>query len=315
LRSPTVTPQLQRLAAQAAHDPKRVFTTLAHLIDADCLHEAYRHTSKSSAPGTDGVTAKMDAEPLEENLRDLPERLRSGRYQATPVERVGIETDDGGQRPIGKPAFEDKSVQRAGAMVREAIDEQDLYDGSYGFGPGRSPHAALHEVWERCTREGLRGIVDAEVSGYFDSRDRAHRRAVLRKRGNEGRIRRLMGKGLRAGVMEDGGMHHPESGVVQGGVLSPVLAHVFLPHVLDEWCEREARPRLKGRAFLMRFADAFCSGGEREPEARRIMAGLPKRLARLGLTMQPEKTTVSAFRQPEGRQASAHGNGTGELLA
>jgi RNA-directed DNA polymerase len=121
LSSPPVTPTLQRLAAQAAHDPTRVFTTLAHLIDEDVLHEAYRHTSTSSAAGIDGVTAKMYAEHRDNNLRDVPARLRSGRDQAAPVERVWIEKDDGGQRPIGKPVFEDKVVQRAVAMRLEAI--------------------------------------------------------------------------------------------------------------------------------------------------------------------------------------------------
>jgi RNA-directed DNA polymerase len=117
LRSPTVTTKLQRLAAQAARDPARVFTTLAHLIDEDFLREAYRHTSKSSAAGIDGVTAKQYAEHLDDNLRDLHERLRSGRYQAAPVERVWIEKDDGGQRPIGKPVFEDKIVQSDVAIL------------------------------------------------------------------------------------------------------------------------------------------------------------------------------------------------------
>src|SRR5918994_2276875 len=144
LRSPTVTTKLQRLAEQAARDPARVFTTLAHLIDEDFLREAYRHTRKSSAPGIDGVTAEAYAEHLDENLRDLHERLRSGRYQAAPVERVWIEKEDGSQRPIGKPAFEDKMVQRAVAMLLEAIDEQDFHDCSYGFRPGRSAHDALH---------------------------------------------------------------------------------------------------------------------------------------------------------------------------
>jgi RNA-directed DNA polymerase len=118
------------MAAQAARDPARVFTTLAHLIDADCLREAYRHTSKSSAPGIDGVTAEAYAEHLDENLRDLHERLRSGRYQAAPVERVWIEKEDGSQRPIGQPAFEDKIVQRAVALLLEAIYEQDFLDCS-----------------------------------------------------------------------------------------------------------------------------------------------------------------------------------------
>ena len=130
MRSPTVTPQRQRLAAQAAHDPDRVCTTLAHRMDTDFLREAYQQTSTSSAAGIDGVTAQPYAEPLDENVRDLHERLRSGRSQAAPVERVWIETDDGGQRPIGKPTFEDKMVQRAVAMLLEAIYEQDFSDGS-----------------------------------------------------------------------------------------------------------------------------------------------------------------------------------------
>jgi RNA-directed DNA polymerase len=307
LRSPTVTPKLQRLAAQAASAPKRVFTTLAHLIDEAFLHEAYRRTSKSSAPGIDGVTAQSYAEHLDEHLRDLHARRRSGRSQAAPVERVWIEKDDGGQRPIGKPAFEDKIVQRAVAMLLEAIYEQDFQDCSYGFRPGRSPHHALHARRERGMQAGIGWIVDAEVSGYFDSIDRTRLREVLRLRVKDGRIMRLIGKWLRAGVMEDGIVYHPETGVVQGGVISPVLANVFLHHVLDEWFEREVRPRLKGRAFLLRVADDFCIGGEREGDARQIMAVLPKRFARLGLTIHPEKTAVIAFGKPEARQASAKG--------
>jgi RNA-directed DNA polymerase len=314
LRAPTVTPKLQRLAGQAAHDPKRVFTTLAHLIDEDFRHEAYRQTSQSSAPGVDGVPAKQYAEHLEENLRDLHERLRSGRDPAAPVERVWIEKDDGGQRPIGKPAFEDKIVQRAVAMLREAIYEQDFRDGSYGFRPGRSPHQALHALRERCMQEGIGWIGDADVSGYFESIDRTRLREVLRQRVNDGRIMRLIGKWLRAGVMEDGVLHHPETGVVQGGVISPVLANVFLHHVLDEWFEHAVQPRLKGRAFLLRFADDFCIGCELAGDARTIMAVRPKRCARFGLTIHPEKTVLIAFGKPDARQASANGHGTVEFL-
>ena len=314
MRSPTVTPKLQRIAAQATHDRSRVFTTLAHLIDEDFLREAYRQTSKASAPGIDGVTAQMYAEHLDENLRDLHERLRSGRYQAAPVERVWIETEGGGQRPIGKPTFEDKMVQRAVAMLLEAIYEQEFYDCSYGFRPGRSPHAALHALREQCMNEGIGWIVDADVSGYFDSIDRTRLGEVLRQRVNDGRIVRLIGKWLRAGVMEEGELSHPETGVVQGGVISPVLANVFLHHVLDEWFAREVRPRMKGRCFLLRFADDFVIGCEREAAARRIMAVLPKRFARFGLSIHPEKTTLIAFRQPDTRKGPAHGNGTFDFL-
>ena len=314
MRSPTVTPKLQRIAAQAARDSARVFTPLAYLIDEDFLREAYRHTSKSSAPGIDGVTAEAYAEHLDENLRDLHERLRSGRYQAAPVERVWIEKEDGSQRPIGKPAFEDKIVQRAVAMLLEAIYEQDFLDCSYGFRPGRSPHAARHELRERGLNEGRGWIVEADVSGYFDSIDRTCLREVLRKRVNDGSILRLIGKWLRAGVMEHGELTHPETGVVQGGVISPVLANIFRHHVLDEWFEREVQPRLKGRSFLTRFADDFVIGCELEADAQKIMGVLPKRFARFGLRIHPTKTTLVVFRKPKARQAAAHGNGTFEFL-
>ena len=314
MRSPTVTPKLQRIAAQAARDPDRVFTTLAHLIDVDFLREAYRHTSKASAPGIDGVTAQQYAEHLDENLHDLHERLRSGCYQARPVERVWIEKEDGKQRPIGKPTFEDKIVQRAVAMLLEAIYEQDFSDSSYGFRRGRSPHDALDALRERCMRDNIGWIVDADVSGYFDSIDRMRLREVLRQRVNDGSILRLIGKWLRAGGMEEGIVSHPETGVVQGGVISPVLANIFLHHVLDEWFEQEVQPRLQGRGFLIRFADDFVIGCELQADAHRIMAVLPKRFARYGLTIHPTKTALIAFSKPEAPQGSTEGNGTCDFL-
>ena len=314
LRSPTVTTKLQRLAEQANHNPERVFTNLAHLIDVDFLREAYRRTSKSSAAGIDGVTAKLYAEHLDDNLHDLHDRLRRGRYQAAPVVRVWIEKEDGGQRPIGKPAFEEKSVQRAVAMLLEAIYEQDFSDSSYGFRPGRGPHQALHALRTHCMEEGIGWIVDADVSGYFDSIDRTRLREVLRRRVNDGRIMRLIGKWLRAGVMEEGGLHHPETGVVQGGVISPVLANIFLHHVLDEWFEREVQPRLKGRSFLTRFADDWIMGCELETDAQRLMAVLPKRFGRFGLSLHPEKTVLIRFRKPTTRKGSGDGNGTFDFL-
>jgi len=314
LRSPTVTPQLQRIAAQAARDPTRVFTTLAHLIDVDFLREAYHRPRKSSAPGIDGVTAKEYAEHLDENLHDLHERLRSGGYQAPPVERVWLDKADGGQRPIGKPTFEDKIVQRAVAMLLEAIYEQDFCDSSYGFRQGRSPHDALHALRERCMTEGIGWIVDADVSGYFDSIDGTRLRAVLGKRVNDGRIMRLIGKWLHAGVMEEGVLTHPETGVPQGGVASPVLANIFLHHVLDEWFECEVRPRMQGRCFLIRYADDFVIGCEVEADARKIMDVLPKRFSRFGLRIHPTKTALRAFRKPEAREGSEDGNGTFDFL-
>src|SRR5256885_6577065 len=199
-------------------------------------------------------------------------------------------------------------------MLLEAIDEQDFQDSSYGFRRGRSPHEALHELRQRCMREGIGWIVDADVSGYFDSIDRTRLREVLRQRVNDGSILRLIGKWLRAGVMEEGVLTHPETGVVQGGVISPVLANVVLHDVLDAWFEREVRPRMQGRCFLIRFADDFVIGCELEADARKIMAVLPKRFARYGLTIHPTKTALIAFRKPAGHSGATPRNGTFDFL-
>ena len=167
-RSPTISTQLQWIAEQAKRYPEMVFTTLAHLIDVDFLREAYRRTRKDSAPGIDGVTAETYAEHLEENLRDLHERLRSGRYCAPPVKRHWLAKADGSRRPIGLPTFEDKIVQRAVTMVLGAIYEEDFHDVVYGFRPGRSAHQALSTLREQCREHGINWIVDADVSGFFD---------------------------------------------------------------------------------------------------------------------------------------------------
>src|SRR5438874_274369 len=199
-------------------------------------------------------------------------------------------------------------------MLLEAIYAQDCYAGSYGFRQGRSPHEARHALRQRCMTEGSGWIVEAAGSGDFDSIDSTRLRAVLRQRGNDGRMRRLIGKGWRAGVMDAGALTHPETGVVQGGVISPVLAHVFLHSVLDAGWESEGRPRMKGHCVLMRFAADFVIGCAREEEAHKIMAVLPKRFARFGLPMHPTKTTLIAFRQPAAPQGSDGGNGTCTFL-
>ena len=246
VRAPTVTPKLPRIAVQAARGPERVFTPLASRIDEDFRGEAYRPTRQASAPGIAGGTARSSAAPLDEHLRDVHARLRRGRSQAAPVERVWSEKAEGGQRPIGTPACEDTNVQRAVATRREALYAQDFYDGSYGLRQGRSPQEARQALCQRCMPEGRGWRVDADVSGSFDSIDRPRGREVLRPRGNDGRELRLLGKWLRAGVMAHGTLSPPETGVVQGGVLSPVWANVFLPHGLDAWFAREGQPRRQG---------------------------------------------------------------------
>jgi RNA-directed DNA polymerase len=312
-RSPIVSTKLQAIAEQAIAYPEMVFTTLAHHIDGEWLAEAYRLTNKRGAAGVDGITAGEYAANLEENLCKLHESLKSGRYQAPPVERVWLDKEDGRKRPIGKPTFEDKIVQRAVVMLLEAVYEQDFYDFSYGFRPGRSAHQALRELREQCWEQDINWVVDADVQGYFDELRHDLLCELLKRRVNDGGILRLIGKWLNAGVMEEGKHTFAEKGSPQGGVISPIIANVFLHYVLDEWYEQEVKPRLQGRSFLLRFADDFVIGCEMESDARRILEVLPKRFERYGLTIHPEKTKLVRFGKPP-RTGSGPKNGTFDFL-
>jgi RNA-directed DNA polymerase len=254
-RSPTITTQLQRMAEQAKQYPAMVFTTLAHLMDEDFLREAYRRTRKDSAPGIDGVTAVQYAEHLEENLRDLHARLRSGRYVAPPVRRQWLDKPEGSQRAIGVPTFEDKIVQRAVTLVLGAIYEEDFHDFVYGFRPGRSAHQALSELREQCRAHGINWIVDAEVSGFFDTLDHGLLEEFLQQRVQDGSIVRLIGKWLQAGGLEGDICFQSETGSPQGAGSSPLMGNLFLHQVVDEWYVHMVRPRMRGRTVLIRYAD------------------------------------------------------------
>jgi RNA-directed DNA polymerase len=313
-RSQTISTKLQRIAEQASSHPEMVFTTLAHLIDVDFLREAYNRTRKNASAGVDGVTAAEYGANLEENLRDLYERMRNGRYIAPPVKRTWLAKDGSGRRPIGEPTLEDKIAQRAAVMVLGAIYEQDFHEFSHGFREGHSQHQALQQLWQQCTRMNIGWIVDADVSGFFDNLDHRELRRIIQQRVNDGGILRLIGKWLKAGVLEDGLVTYPEKGTPQGAVISPLLSNIFLHHVLDDWFVREVQPRLEGRCFLLRFADDFVIGCQWEAAARRVMEILPKRFGRFGLTIHPEKTVMTRFSRPKGVGNSAKGSGTFDFL-
>lgn len=295
----TISTKLQRIAKLARESPDMGFTTLAHSIDIEWLHEAYRRTRKSGAPGVDGQTAEAYAADLEGNLRSLLDRMKAGTYRAPPVRRVHIPKGDGKTtRPLGIPTFEDKVLQRAVAMVLEAVYEQDFLDCSYGFRPGRSVHQALEAVWNQAMEMHGGWILEVDIRKFFDTLEHARLREILEHRVRDKALLRLIGKWLNAGVQEDGSLTHPDAGTPQGGVISPLLANIYLHEVLDRWFEREVRPRLKGRAFLVRYADDFVIGFEREDDARRVYAVLPKRFEKYGLALHPEKTRLIPFHQP-----------------
>lgn len=290
--------KLDRIAERARMHPEWVLSTLAHVIDKAFLHEAYVRTRKDGAVGVDEQTAEEYAANLDANLASLLERFKSGSYRAPPVKRVHIPKGDGKTRPIGIPTFEDKVLQRAVTMVLEAVYEQDFMDCSYGYRRGRSAHQGLQAVWRATMSNGSSWVIELDIQSFFDSLDRAHLRAFLDRRVTDGVIRRVIGKWLSAGVLEDGVVARVKGGTPQGGVISPILANIYLHEVLDTWFEREVRPRLRGRATLIRFADDavfVLSDGE---DARRLMDVLPKRFEKYGLKLHPEKTRLIRFGRP-----------------
>lgn len=274
----------------------RALTSLHHVLDLEWMLEAYRTTRKDGATGIDGITAADYAENLEVNLLDLLDRIKSGRYQAPPVRRTYIPKADGSQRPLGIPTFEDKLAQRAIVMLLEPIYEQDFLPCSYGFRPGRSAHDALHDLHTALMTQGMRWVLDIDIKRYFDTISHSHLRSFLDQRVTDGVVRRMIDKWLKAGVLEDGSLTYKTEGTPQGGVVSPLLANIFLHHVLDEWVAEVVAPRLKGRYILVRYADDLVMAFEDHLDARRVFHALGQRLNRFGLTLHPEKSRFIDFR-------------------
>lgn len=305
----SVSTKVQWIAELARRDRERAFTSLAHHIDVAWLKRAYEKRRKDGAPGIDGETAQAYAEDLEGNLARLLEAAKSGGYRAPPVRRVWIPKGDGSKmRPIGIPTFEDKVLQRAVAMLLEAIYEQEFVEGSYGFRPGRSAHQALSAVWQGLSRTGGGWVLEIDIQSYFDTLDHGHLRAFIKQRVRDGVICRLIDKWLKAGVMEEGRLSYRDEGTPQGGVISPILSNLYLHYVLDTWFEAEVQPRLTGKGFLIRYADDAALVFTHEEDARRVLAVLPKRFARFGLTLHPEKTRLVHSVPPEKREPGQEGS-------
>ncbi|QTA80788.1 Group II intron-encoded protein [Desulfonema limicola] len=312
--SQNVLTKLHDIAEMAAANSEWTFSNISYRINPELLHEAYKQTRKNGAPGIDRVTAEEYAINLEENLANLHEKLVKGQYKAPPVKRVWIDKEDGKKRPIGLPAFEDKIVQRAVTMVLNPIYETDFYPFSYGFRKGFSTHQAVYALRQNCIKLNANWIVDADVSGFFDNLDHSILRELISKRVTDKGICRLIGKWLNAGVLEENILSYPEKGTPQGGVISPLLANIYLHYVLDDWYIKEVRPRMKGRSFLIRYADDFVLGFEYEEDARRFLAVLPKRFNRFGLDINESKTSLINFSRPARDSRISKGESTFDFL-
>jgi group II intron reverse transcriptase/maturase len=301
LESESVYTKQQRIAELAKQMPDAGFTSLAYHIDLEWLKEAYGRTRKDGATGVDDMTAAQYETDLENNLSSLLRRFKSGSYFAPPVKRVYIPKEVGGEpiRPIGIPTLEDKILQRAVVMLLAPLYEHDFLDCSYGFRPGRNAHQALEALWQAIMGMGsVCWVLEVDIKSYFDTVKHGYLRDFYKKRVRDGVVNRVLGKWLKAGVMEDGTLRYPQEGTPQGGVISPLLANIYLHEVLDVWFEQEVRPRLRGRAELIRFADDFVIVFSNEGDAHRVCEVLTKRFERFGLTIHDTKTRLVDFLHP-----------------
>jgi len=286
--------ELERISELAKQDRTLQFTSLAHLLTVERLGEAYQKLRKGASPGVDGLSAPEYEQDLVGNLQDLHRRLREGRYRAQPVRRVYIE-QDGKRRPLGIPALEDKIVQRAVVSILEAIYEQDFLPCSFGYRPGRGAQDALNEVFRAIVVGKVNYVLEVDIKGYFQNIVHEHLMAFLRQRIKDSSLLRLIGKWLRAGVLEDGRLLPVIKGASQGAVISPVLANVYLHYVLDEWMETVVKPRMRGEVHLIRYADDLITCFQHQEDAERVAGVLRKRFAKYGLELHEGKTRLITF--------------------
>ena len=287
--------ELSRIAELAKQDAGCKFYSIAHFLTKEAMWEAFDGLRKDAAAGVDGVTYADYAEHLVENVGKLYEQLKGRTYRAQPLRRIYIDKEDGRKRPISIPALEDKIVQRATVELLNTIFEQDFLDCSYGFRPGRSAHDALDEVGRVICRRPTQYVLELDICAYFDSIVREQLMEMVERRVSDASILRLIGKWINIGVIDDGRLLHSETGTGQGQIISPLLANIYLHHVLDQWFEEEVKPRLQGQAYEIRYADDALLCFQYREDAQRVLEVLPKRFAKYGLTLHPEKTRLVEF--------------------
>lgn len=306
---PSVLTRLDRISQRAKAHPEEVFNNLFSLLNYELLWYAFRRLNRGKAPGIDHVRVEDYEANLEANLRDLLDRLHRGSYRPQPSLRKNIPKGNGKTRPLGIACVEDKLVQRAVVMILEQIYEVDFFDTSYGYRPGKSCHEALATLGGIIATRKVNWVSDADIKGFFDNVCHERLEELLRIRISDPKLLRLIRRFLKAGVMIDGHLHDTEDGVPQGASLSPLLANVYLHYVLDEWFERDVKPRMQGEAYLIRFADDFICCFENESDARRYQTVLPQRLARYSLSVAEEKTKLMRFGRFARRDCQRLGEG------
>ncbi len=287
---------LRAIATKARERKDLRFFNLYRLIDEGLLRECWHDIRKNAASGVDGVSAKAYEENLMDNIGNLVERLKRKTYRARLVRRHWIPKADGRQRPLGIPVVEDKLLQLAVTRILEAIDEQDFLRCSYGYRPNKGALDAVDKLTVKLQFGDYNFVVEADIQGFFDNLDQDALVEMLSRRIGDQQLLRLIRKWLRAGVLDtDGKVTHPLTGTPQGGIVSPILANVYLHHVLDLWFQEVVKWHTKGEACLIRYADDFVCAFQNEEEARHFFGALEHRLSKFGLQLAAAKSRVIPF--------------------
>lgn len=285
---------LERVGQRAKQRKGERFTNLLNHIKAPLLTEAYNRLRKDAAPGVDGITWRAYGEDLDARVRDLQDRIHGGNYHPQPVRRVHIPKGDGGTRPLGIPALEDKVVQQAARMILEPIYEQEFLGFSYGFRPGRSPHRALDALAVAIGRK-VNWVLDADIRAFYDTIEHGWMQKFIEHTIADQRMVRLLMKWLHAGVLENGEVRAVQEGAPQGGGISPLLSNVYLHYALDLWVQQWRKRHARGDVSIVRYADDVVLGFQYEQDARAMSSAMAERLAKFGLELHPEKTRVLRF--------------------
>jgi RNA-directed DNA polymerase len=299
--------ELSRLAELAKEDPGRKFVSIAHGLTVEALYDAFYSLRRNAAAGVDEVTFAKYEEQALGNICALHEKVKSKQYRAQPLRRIYIPKEDGTSRPISIPSLEDKIVQKATLTLLNAIFEQDFLPCSYGFRPGRNAHQALDAVDRALFRGSTEWVLELDIRSYFDSIVRAQLMEMVEQRIGDASILRLLRKWIHIGVIDEGRLLESETGTGQGQIISPLLANIYLHHVLDLWFEHEVKPRLKGQAVAIRYADDAVLCFANREDAEKVLRVLTKRFDKFGLMLHPEKTRLIAF----GRKALAQAQRSG----
>ncbi|MEM5014528.1 group II intron reverse transcriptase/maturase [Niallia taxi] len=288
--------KLLRIAELAKSNAKMKFTSLAHLLNGQSLTQCHFELPNKKATGVHGTTKEQYTENLEENIMDLASRLKSKSYRPVPVRRMYIpKLNSDKKRPLGIPEHEDKIVQKGIAKILNAIYENDFLNCSFGFRPNRNCHDALKILNFYIEKRAVSYVVDVDIKGFFDNVDHKWMMEFLKHRIADPNLLRIISRFLKGGYMEEGRKYKTETGTPQGGVVSPILANIYLHYVLDLWFEKVVRKQCEGQAYIVRYADDFVCCFQHKREAKQFYESLKSRLKKFNLEIAEDKTKVIPF--------------------